>query len=1112
MQISWTYGKHILCRVALGLLVPFLGIVLGGALLVGRLQQGPLDITGLSHRWVEPFAHIGNLQLHWGRMALAWQPRHQKHPSEISFRIDDVRLVMTDAHKGYIPLQAVDHAQTTLNFAEFLHGKIAVRELNISGVRLSIQKTQQGQIHLEGVPPDSVEVVKKPSQGSLEKLVGQLNLPRHIDMRGITIDLHDEADPKGKLHFTMPFGVVEYQQENGWHGQLAARLENVPTLSGKVGSVTLNGDIRPDAKGGSEWVADMSPLPVGLLAAWLPMPLEQRAVWQGYNVPVSFHVSGRLSDHAMLGDLAQLSGRVHVGEGQLILPQGPPIQLVSAQTDIHFKRSELGQKGAAVNGLIQSHLWMNDEHRHVVPLSLQVKMELDHILAPQNVGLEIQGDIPAFDFATLGSVWPEGAARGARRWITTNMTSGSGEKLHILAKLHGAEGFRKLLSDQLEGDLYGHNLTVWWLRPIQPVTGVEAHAHFLDADQLQIDVQHGHMQDGKGGEITLPQGKVIISGLSHKRQEGRFELGVKGSSPGVLNILAHPRLKLLSRHPVRFTQPEGYVTGTLNLGLPLIKKINVKDITYGAELEAQHMGMMMGFLGHISQGQGHISVKDASLIITGGAHVWGVPVRGEVFDSFHQTGAPGQILVRADLKAPLSVANLHKLGVPAFLAREPVLKGQGQAHVQYTQYAAEAGHRQAHADIQTDFTAMTLKAPFWQKLSGVPAGFKASLGWDEGHLTHLDNVQAYGPRLSVIAQSRMRNGQVGGLEFQKIKLGRSEGRAVFDWPLGEEGADGRYMFDLQASLLDATSWWGALSAKEDDKNTLKPHIGEYTHEPTIAHGKGAPSILPQGQWSVNLRANTLLYGAEQRADDVKTHVFWSGQHIREASLEVGAPNRVSFHLSPVLDKVGEFTLGLDIANTGAVLSSLGVYQQLEGGRFSLRGKCAAVTGGEQGDKVHSLGLRIGLPPCQGEVAIKDMTLKHPPAALVMATVFAPLHWGQLSREQFETVELNATLYAADGRMQVEDGRASNDIFGGTLKGQVDFTKGVLDMQGTLSPLFGINHAAGTLFGEGTVMAPEKGSGVMAMTYRLDGTLKKPEFHVNPFSVLLPGSLRNILDW
>lgn len=221
MQISWTYGKHILCRVALGLLVPFLGIVLGGALLVGRLQQGPLDITGLSHRWVEPFVHIGNLQLHWGRMALAWQPRHQKHPSEISFRIDDVRLVMTDAHKGYIPLQAVDHAQTTLNFAEFLHGKIAVRELNISGVRLSIQKTQQGQIHLEGVPPDSVEVVKKPSQGSLEKLVGQLNLPRHIDMRGITIDLHDEADPKGKLHFTMPFGVVEYQQENGWHGQLA---------------------------------------------------------------------------------------------------------------------------------------------------------------------------------------------------------------------------------------------------------------------------------------------------------------------------------------------------------------------------------------------------------------------------------------------------------------------------------------------------------------------------------------------------------------------------------------------------------------------------------------------------------------------------------------------------------------------------------------------------------------------------------------------------------------------------------------------------------------------------------------------------------------------------
>ena len=134
-----------------------------------------------------------------------------------------------------------------------------------------------------------------------------------------------------------------------------------------------------------------------------------------------------------------------------------------------------------------------------------------------------------------------------------------------------------------------------------------------------------------------------------------------------------------------------------------------------------------------------------------------------------------------------------------------------------------------------------------------------------------------------------------------------------------------------------------------------------------------------------------------------------------------------------------------------------------------------------------------------------MNLENPPAPLVIATLAAPMHWGQLSRRRFEDVQVRASFGVAGGRLDLEEARASNAIAGGTMKGQLDFRQSTLHMQGTLSPFFGVNRAAGSFFGA------QKGRGIMSMTYTLEGSLARPEMHVNPFSALVPGVLRRLFE-
>ena len=62
-----------------------------------------------------------------------------------------------------------------------------------------------------------------------------------------------------------------------------------------------------------------------------------------------------------------------------------------------------------------------------------------------------------------------------------------------------------------------------------------------------------------------------------------------------------------------------------------------------------------------------------------------------------------------------------------------------------------------------------------------------------------------------------------------------------------------------------------------------------------------------------------------------------------------------------------------------------------------------------------------------------------------------------------------------------------------------------DLVGTFVPMFGINNAFGKLFGGGD-------NGMWGITFAVRGPLDKPDFKVNPLSLLAPGAFRGLFEY
>jgi len=100
---------------------------------------------------------------------------------------------------------------------------------------------------------------------------------------------------------------------------------------------------------------------------------------------------------------------------------------------------------------------------------------------------------------------------------------------------------------------------------------------------------------------------------------------------------------------------------------------------------------------------------------------------------------------------------------------------------------------------------------------------------------------------------------------------------------------------------------------------------------------------------------------------------------------------------------------------------------------------------------------------------------------------------------------------SQGMVEVKDGRAEGSQIGITVSGRLDTRRDIANINGTIVPLYMLNSMVGKIPLLGEVIVKEKGGGLFAARFAVEGELKNPSFTVNPLSMLTPGPFRRLFD-
>jgi hypothetical protein len=96
-------------------------------------------------------------------------------------------------------------------------------------------------------------------------------------------------------------------------------------------------------------------------------------------------------------------------------------------------------------------------------------------------------------------------------------------------------------------------------------------------------------------------------------------------------------------------------------------------------------------------------------------------------------------------------------------------------------------------------------------------------------------------------------------------------------------------------------------------------------------------------------------------------------------------------------------------------------------------------------------------------------------------------------------------------LDVDQAYAKNPSLGLTGKGRIGLSAGHASLTGTIVPAYFFNAMLGQLPLVGRLFSPEKGGGVFAMRFGVEGQLMDPSISINPISAFTPGFLREIFD-
>ena len=677
--------------------------------------------------------------------------------------------------------------------------------------------------------------------------------------------------------------------------------------------------------------------------------------------------------------------------------------------------------------------------------------------------LALGGHVRGLAVPDLLSLWPRPVAPGALSWMRTHLEAGLVDE--AVFNIGGT-----LDAPQAMLDFAFRDTRASPLPPLPPITGGRGVGR-VDGDSLVLTLDAGAVTvpGPAGGTIDLAGSTFRLAPIAGEDAPGRIALRGAGPIGAVLSLIGAPPLSLLDRVAIDPADVTGMAQVAADLVVPLRRDLLLEEVSVAVDAELADAAMTLDApLGRFAAPRLSLRADTASLRLEGEGLVGASPVAvrwDEVFEPPPDT--PRSTLALSLTLDPADAAALGLRGEAVAPQASLALRGAVPVDLRVWQGGAGMAADATAFEADMDLRRIAFDAPVLgvSKPDGA-AGRAQVAGVASGAGVALDRVTLSSADLRFAGRARLdRTYRLARLDINALAIGDGTDTAG-----SVVRRDGSLDVTLEGRSLDVSGLADLLDAESGGAGTRGEAIA-------VTFDLDRLVLSPR-------LALTEARGKARRRRDGAVAV----------ALEAIGPRNAPLSLT-VEQQVGEAgQLSLTSRNGGALAREAGLFSRALGG---------------------TLDLSATLQPdgaVDGEARVTDVIVSEDPRLdrlLRGAELEAALAQLRADGIRFDTVRA-PFRWAAD-TLTLREAVAYGPVIGLTLTGTYAVERDTLAMSGVFTPLHGINSLIGNLPLIGTLLTGGEGQGVLAFTFDLTGPAADPEISINPFSVLLPGALRRILQ-
>jgi hypothetical protein len=657
-------------------------------------------------------------------------------------------------------------------------------------------------------------------------------------------------------------------------------------------------------------------------------------------------------------------------------------------------------------------------------------------------------------FDRLSRYWPPDVAAGGRRWIFANLADGTIPEAR--AKIAGRFTAGQKVSaevSQLKATAELRGFTVHYLRPLYPVRKVDATA-VITQDRMDVGFRAGNLEG-----MTLREGTLAMTALDKDIPRAAIEVVLGGSIEHALRVVDHPKLRYASRIGFDAATARGQAAIRLVTRLPLTKSVTMDEVELKAAANLNGVSAPRAVLGRdLGEGRFTVQLDRQGMSIEGKAKLDGVDGDVKWYENFLDEAPYSR---RYDVKAVLDDAARRRFG----LDLPNVFTGPVAVNLVVIETASSGQTMVANLDLTP--ATLTLPRLGWSKDAGQSGKATLEITLKDGRITEIPAFQASAAGL--VAQGNVQFG-ANGETIRSVRLSRfSLGRRTNFHATAQRIDDGTYVVTLSGPSLDLAP---LLDAQEDGENETNP-------PPVKLHAK----------------VDRLWIGPDTALATIESVVHFDGETWRRISVDgaIGENRRLVAHYH---NEAGHRRIEVKSADAGGLLNGSGLFENMRGGSLSLTGER---TGGT--DET----------PWKGRLKIDDFKIVRAPIVARLLTLASFTGISNLVSGEgirFETLDMPFTMKSR--RLSIFDARAVGSEIGITARGDIDLGAERVALEGTLVPAYTINSILGAIPFLGKLLTGDKGGGVFAATYKIEGPFESTKISVNPLAALTPGFLRDLV--